>query len=75
MSEKDIERLQSIKFIPTEDTGGEWKDVFTATEVSKPWEPIEPKEGNKLFIQNGQGKFIEYIYEDGRYRLVGTVDG
>lgn len=60
----------SVKELPD----GEWENVFTATEVSKPWEPIAPKEGGILFIQNGQGKFLKYLFMDGRYNLIDTVD-
>jgi len=89
MSQEDIERLRSVRLVVAseiEDTGavdqsfihkitgdGEWEDVYTATEVSKPWEPVAPREGSRLFIQTSQGKFAEYLYENGRYSLVGEV--
>jgi hypothetical protein len=56
---------------PKELGDGEWENVYTATEVSKPWEPVTPREGSRLFIQIAQGKLAEYLYEDGRYNLVG----
>lgn len=52
---------------------GEWEDVYTAKEVSQPWEPMLPTEGTSHFFQIGKGKFIEYLYENGRFNFVGEV--
>ena len=51
---------------------GEWVEVSESKEI-KDWKPIE-KEGAVLFMQTGQGKYDKYVYENGRYNLVGEVE-
>lgn len=51
---------------------GEWTEVLTSTLESKSWKPVQ-KEGSVLFLQTEYGKFAKYVFENGRYNLVGEV--
>lgn len=61
--------MEPVKDLPD----GEWTEVLSSPAESKSWNPL-PKEGSELLVQIEQGKFAKYIYEDGRYNLVGTVE-
>jgi hypothetical protein len=52
---------------------GVWEEILSSPAESKSWAPSQT-EGSCLFIQTGQGKYLKYIFEDGRYNLVGTVE-
>ena len=50
---------------------GDWVEVSEPLEV-KSWEPSQ-KEGSVLFLRAGQDRYIKYVFENGRYNLVGEV--
>lgn len=52
---------------------GEWIEVMSSPEDPKAWHPPE-NDGATLFIQTGQGKYLKYVFEDGRYNLVGEIE-
>lgn len=52
---------------------GEWIEILSSPADSKTFAPSQT-EGSVLFIQNGQGTFLKYVFEDGRYNLVGEIE-
>lgn len=49
-----------------------WIEVISSPADSTAWQP--PKnDGASLSVQTEQGTFLEYIFKDGRYNLVGEV--
>jgi len=53
------------------DYDDEWVEVSPPTDI-KSWKPIE-EEGAVLLLQIGQGKFLKYMFTEGRYNLIGEV--
>lgn len=53
---------------------GEWVEVYESRTVGRTEFVPSQTEGSVLFIQDGLGKYLKYVYEDGRYNLVGTVE-